>query len=182
MKPKYYWFYYREGGAPRSRWQGTRGGGAKRQRAGEGERPWVHGLTGVPREVIGMPGRCSPASRPTHRPTIPTTTLPGDGNGVPTPAGVPGHAATGTRASAPAGRWDSVGSAGREGRRAQEGMGEVRGSREEPVGEGGQGHGWGGQGGGGGDGRDRQGTGRGSTGSGGAAEGVDGPSEKAGEG
>ena len=96
-----------------------------------------------------MVGRCSPASCPINRPTIPTTALPGDGDDVFTPAGVPGHAATGTRATAPAGRWDSVGGAGREGRRAQGGMGEVRGSSEEPEGEGGQGHGWGGQGGGG---------------------------------
>ena len=129
-----------------------------------------------------MVGRCSPASRPTNRPTIPTATLPGDGDDVPTHADVPGHGATGTRAAAPAGRWDSVGGAGREGRRVQEGMGEDRGSREEPEGEGGQGHRWGGQGGGGEDGRDRQAAGRGSTGSGGAAEGVGGPSEKAGEG
>ena len=88
-----------------------------------------------------MVGRCSPASRPTNRPIIPAATIPGDGDGVPTPASVPGHAATGTRAAAPAGRWDGVGGAGREAGRAQEGVGEVRGSREEPEGEGGQGHG-----------------------------------------
>ena len=88
-----------------------------------------------------MVGRCSPASRPFNRPTIPAATIPGDGDGVPTPAGVPGHAATGTYAAAPAGRWDSVGGAGREGRRAQEGVGEVRGRREEPQGEGGRGQG-----------------------------------------
>ena len=56
-------------------------------------------------------------------------------------AGVPGHAATGAHAAAPAGQWDSVGGAGREGRRAQEGVGEVKGGREEPAGEGGQGQG-----------------------------------------
>ena len=110
-----------EGGTPRSRRQGTRGDGATRQRAGEGEWPWVHGLAGVPREGIGLVGRCSPASRPTNRSTIPAATIPGEGDDVPTPAGVPGHAATGTRAAAPAGRWDSVGGAGREGRRAQKG-------------------------------------------------------------
>ena len=61
-------------------------------------------------------------------------------------------------------------------------MGEDRGSREEPEGERGQGHGWGGQGGGGEDGGDRQAAGRGGAGSGGAAVGVGGPSEKGGEG
>ena len=133
-------------GTPQSGQQGARESGAKRQRAGEGGWPWVYGLDGVPGEGIGMVARCSPASRPTNRPTIPTATLPGDGDDVPTPAGAPAHAATGTRAAAPTGRWDSVGGAGREGRRAQEGMGEDRGSREEPEGEGGQGHGWGGGG------------------------------------
>ena len=166
----------------RSGQQGARGSGAKRQRAREGAWPWVHGLPGVPGEGIGMVGRCSPASHPTSQPTIPTATLPSDGDDVTTPAGVPGHAGTGTRAAAPAGRCDNVGGAGREGRRAQQGMGEDRGSREEPQWERGQGHGWGGQGGGGEDGGDRQAAGRGGTGSGGAAVGVSGPSEKAGEG
>ena len=82
-----------------------------------------------------MMGRCSPASYPTSHPTIPTATLPSHGDDVPAPAGVPGHAGTGTRAAAPAGQWDDVGGAGREGRRAQEGMGEDRGGREEPEGE-----------------------------------------------
>ena len=130
-----------EGGTPQSRRQGTRGDEATRQRAGEGEWPWVRGLAGVPREGIGMVGRCSPASRPTNRPTIPAAAKPGDGDGVPAPAGVPGHAATGARAAAPAGQWDSVGGARGEGRRAQKGMGEVRGGREEPEGQGGQGQG-----------------------------------------
>ena len=76
-------------------------------------------------------------------------------------------------------RWDSVGGAGRERRRAQEGVGEIRGGREEPAGEGGQSQGRGVRGGGGKDGGDRQAAGRGTTGSGGAAEGVGGPSEKA---
>ena len=80
----------------------------------------VHGLAGVPREGIGMVGRCSPASRPTKCPTIPAATIPGNGDGVPAPAGVPGHAATGAHAAAPAGQWNSVGGAGREGRRVQE--------------------------------------------------------------
>ena len=99
------------------------------------------GLAGVSRDGIGMVGRCNPASRPTTRPTISAATIPGDGDDVPAPAGVPGHAARGANAAAPAGRWDSVGGAGREGRRAQEGVGEVRGGREEPAGEGGQGQG-----------------------------------------
>ena len=103
-----------------------RGDGATRQGAGEGGWPWVHGLAGVPRDGIGMVGRCSPASRPTNCPTIPAAAIPGDGDDVPAPAGVPGHAATGAHAAAPAGRWDSVGNAGREGREAQEGVGEVR--------------------------------------------------------
>ena len=42
-----------EGGTPRSRRQGTRGDGATRQGAGEGEWPWVHGLAGVHREWWG---------------------------------------------------------------------------------------------------------------------------------
>ena len=130
-----------EGGTPRSRRQGTRGDGATRQGAGEGEWPWVHGFAGVPREGIGMVGRCSPASHPTNGPTIPAASIPGDGDDVPAPAGVPGHAATGAHAAAPAGRWDSVGGARREGRRSQEGVGEVGGGREEPAGEGGQGQG-----------------------------------------
>ena len=130
-----------EGGTPRSRQQGTRGDGATRQGAGEGEWPWVHGLAGVPREGIGIVGRCSPASSPTNRPTIPAAAIPGNGDGVPAPAGVPGHAATGAHAAAPAGRWDSVGGARREWRRAQEGVGDVGGGREEPAGEGGQGQG-----------------------------------------
>ena len=131
----------REGGTPRSRRQGTRGNGATRQKAGEGGWQWLHGLAGVPGEGIGMVGSRSPASRPSNCPIIPAATIPGDGDGVPAPAGVPGPAATGTRAAALAGRWDSVGGAGREGRRAQEGVGEVRGGGEEPEGEGDQGQG-----------------------------------------
>ena len=114
---------------------------------------WAHG---GPREGIGMVGRCSPASVPSSNPTIPNATLACDGDDVPTPAGVPGRAGTGTRAAAPAGRWDNVEGAGREGRGAQEGMGQDRVSREEPEGERCKGHGWGGQGGGGEDERDRQ--------------------------
>ena len=85
-----------------------------------------------------MVGRCSPASRPTSGPTVPAAAIPGDGDDVPAPADVPRHAATGAHATTPTGRWDSVGSAGREGRGAQEGVGEVRRGREEPAGEGGQ--------------------------------------------
>ena len=81
-----------EGGTPRSRRQGTRGDGETRQGAGEGGWPWVHGLAGVPRDGIRMVGRCSPASRPTNHPTIPAAAIPGDGDDVPAPAGVPGHA------------------------------------------------------------------------------------------
>ena len=72
-----------------------------------------------------MVGRCSPASHPTSHLTIPTTTLPCDGDDVPTPTGVPGRAVAGTRTAAPAGWWGDVGGAGREGRKAQEGMGEI---------------------------------------------------------
>ena len=113
---------------------GGKGRGATRQGAGEGGWPLVDGLASVPRGGIGMVGRCSPASRPTNRPTIPAAAIPGDGDDVPAPADVTGHAATGAHATAPAGRWDSVGSAGREERGAQEGVGEVRGGREEPAG------------------------------------------------
>ena len=158
--------------------------GRQGKRQGKESGLLVHGLAGVPRERIGMVGRCSPASRPINRPTIPAAAIPGDGDGVPAPAGVPGHAATGAHAAAPAGRWDSVGGAGREGRRAQEGVREVRGGREEPAGEEGQGQGCGGRGrwAGGEDGRDRQAAGRGSTGDGGATDDVGGPSERAGGG
>ena len=114
-----------------------------------------------------MVGRCSPASHPASYPTIPTATLACDGDDVPTPTGVPGRAGAGTCTAAPAGRWDDVGGAGREGRRVQEGMGEDRRSREEPAGERGKGHGRGGQGGGGEDGGDRQAARRGGAGSGG---------------
>ena len=85
-----------------------------------------------------MVGRCSPASRPTSLPTIPAAAIPGDGDDVPAPAGVTGHAARGAHAAAPARRSDSVGRAGRERRRAQEGVGEVRGGREKPAGDGGR--------------------------------------------
>ena len=130
-----------EGGTPQSRRQETRGDEATRQGAREGGWPWVHGLAGVPTDGIGMVGRCSPASRPTNHPSIPAAAIPGDGDDVPAPAGVPGHAATGAHAAAPAGQLDSVGSAGREGRRAQEGVGGGSRGREEHAGEGGQGQG-----------------------------------------
>ena len=129
-----------------------------------------------------MVGRCLPASHPASHPTISTTTLPCDGDDVPTPTVVPGRAVAGTRTAAPAGRWDDVRGAGREGRRAQEGMREDRGRREQAAGERGKGHGRGGQGGGGEDGGARQAARRGGAGSGGAAAGVGGPWEKAGEG
>ena len=138
----------RRKGTPRSRQQGARGSRAKGQRAEEGAWPWTHGLIGVPREGIGMTGRCSLARHPSSHPAISTTTLPCDADDVPTPASVPGPADASTRTTAPSGRWDGVGSAGREGRRAQEGMGEDRGKGEEAVGEGGKGHGRGGQDGG----------------------------------
>ena len=51
-----------------------------------------------------MVGWCNPASHPTSHPTIPTATLPSDGDDVATPASVPGHAGTGTRAAAPLGQ------------------------------------------------------------------------------
>ena len=123
-----------EGGTPRSRRQGTGGDGVTRQGAGEGEWPWVHWLAGVHREGNGMMGRCSPASRPTNRPTIPAAAIPGDGDGVPAPADVPGHAATGAHAAAPAGRCNSVGGAGGKGeehRRAWERLGEAERSLRE---------------------------------------------------
>ena len=86
---------------------GGKGRGAVGQQGkgqGKGGWPWVHGLAGIPRDGIGMVGRCSPASHPTNRPTIPAAAIPGDGDDVPAPAGVPGHAATGAHAAAPAGR------------------------------------------------------------------------------
>ena len=129
-----------------------------------------------------MVGRGHPASHPASHPTISTTTLPCDLDDVPTPTGVPGPAVAGTRTAAPAGRWDDVGGTWREGRRAQEGMGEDRGRREEAAGERGKGHWRGGQGGGGEDVGARQAARREGAGSGGAAAGVGGPSEKAPEG
>ena len=140
---------------------------------------WAHRCS---KERIGMLGRGRPASHPASHPTISTTTLPCDRDDVPTPTGVPGLAVAGTRTAAPAGRWDDVGGAGREGRRAQEGMGEDRGRREEAAGEGGKGHGSSGQGGGAEVGGARQAARRGGAGSGVAAAGVGGPLEKAGEG
>ena len=115
----------RDGRTPGSRQQGARGSRASGQRAGEGKWPLVHGVTGIPRQEIGMVGRC----RPTCHPTVSATTLPCGRDGVPTPTGVPGCAAAGARAAAPAGRWGGLGSTGREGRGAQEGIGEDRGGR-----------------------------------------------------
>ena len=94
-------------------------------------------------------GRCSPASHPASHPTISATTLRADGDGVPSPTSVPGRAIASTRTAAPAGRWDDVGGSWRGGRRAQEGMGEDRGRREELAGVGSKHHGRGGQAGGG---------------------------------
>ena len=125
-----------------------------------------------------MVGRCRPASHLASHPTISSTTLPCDGDDVPIPTGLSGLAVPGTRTAAPAGRWDYVGGGGREGRKAQEGMGEDRGRREEAAGERGRGHERGGQGGGGDDGRARQATRRGGAGSGGAAASVGGSSDK----
>ena len=129
--------------------KGKQGKGAGQQGLqGKGQgRAGLHGVGGKGRGAMGRQGKgqgkgsCSPASRPTNRPTIPVAAIAGDGDDVPAPAGVTGHAATGAHAGAPAGRWDSVGGAGREGRRAQECVGEIRGGREEPAGEGGQGQG-----------------------------------------
>ena len=105
----------REGGTPQSRQQGARASRAKGQRAGGGGSPWVHGLTGVPSEGIGMVGRCSPASHPASHPAISSTTLPCNGDDVPTPTSVPGRAVASTHTAAPPGRWDDVGGAGGKG-------------------------------------------------------------------
>ena len=70
-------------------------------------------------------GRCSPASRPTNRPTIPAAAIPGDGDDVPAPAGVPGHAATGGTA------WGAQEGKGEEHRRAWERFGEAERSLRE---------------------------------------------------
>ena len=170
----------REGRTPRSRQQGARESGASGQRAGEGGWPWVHGVTGISREGIGLVGRCCPASHAASDPTISATTLPCGGDGVPTPSSIPGRAIASARAAAPAGRWDNVGGAGREGRRAQKDMGEDRGRRKEAAGEGSKGHGRSGQGGGGVDGGTRHAVGMRGAGSRGAAASVGGSSEKAG--
>ena len=53
----------------------------------------------------------------------------------PPPTDVPPCAAAGTHAAVPAGRRGDVGGTVREGRRAQEDMGEDRGGREEATGE-----------------------------------------------
>ena len=158
----------RECRTPESRQQGARESRANGQRAGECRWPWVHGVTGIPREGIGMVGRCRPACHP----TVSATTLPCGRDGVPTPTGVPGCAAAGARTAAPAGPLGSVASTGREGRGAQEGMGEDRGGREEAGGEESTDRVRSGQGGGGMDGGARHATGRGGAGSRGAAEGV----------
>ena len=96
-----------------------------------------------------MVGRCSFASHPASHPAISTTTLPCDWEDVPTPTSVSGRAVASTRTAAHACQSDDVVGAGREGKRAQEGMEEDKGRGEEAAGEGGKGHRRGRQGGGG---------------------------------
>ena len=72
-----------------------------------------------------MVGRRSPASHPTSHPTIPTATLPCEGDDVPTPTGVPGRGGTDTRAAAPAGRWDDVGAQGGNGEELRRAWGRI---------------------------------------------------------
>ena len=167
---------------PRSRQQGAREIGANGQRAGEGGLSLVHGLTGVPKEGIGLVARCSPASHPASHRTISATTIPCGGDCVTTPTSVPGSAIASTRTAAPVGQCDDVGGAGREGRRAQEGMGQDSGRRQEAAGEGSKGHGRSRQGGRGVDGGTGQAAGREGAGSGGAAASLGGSSEQDGEG
>ena len=123
---------------------GGKGRGAMgRQGNGQGKESGLGymGSPSFPGKGLGWwGGVVLPAVPPIVPPFLPPP-IPGDGDDVPAPAGVPGHAATGAHAEAPAGPWDSVGGAGREGRKAREGVGEVRGGREEPAGEGGQGQG-----------------------------------------
>ena len=116
-----------EGGTPRSRRQGTRGDVVTRQGAGEGEWPWVHGLAGVPRDGIGIVGRCSPASRPTNRPTIPAAAIPGDGMMYPPLPAYPGMQ--------PQAHMQQYQRAGRTALGAQEGKGEEHRSAWETLGE-----------------------------------------------
>ena len=134
-----------------------------------------------PREAVGLVGRCNPASFPASHPIISATTSSCDGDGVTTPTSVPGRAIASAGTAAPAGRWDGVGGAGREGGRAQAGMGRDIGRKEGAAGEGGKGHGRSGQGGRGVDRGTRQAMGKGGAGSGGAAASVGGSLDKAGE-
>ena len=63
----------REGRTPRSRQQGARESRASRQREGEGRWPWVHGVTGIPRERDGFGGELSslqPLQHFRHHPTL----------------------------------------------------------------------------------------------------------------
>ena len=120
--------------------------------------------------------------RPTCLRAVSATTLPCGRDGVPTPTGVPGCAAAGAPAAAPAGPQGGVESTGREGKGAQEGMGEDMGGRKKAGGERSTDHGRSGQGGGGMDNGAGHARGMGGAGGRGAAEYVGGSLEKAGEG
>ena len=81
-----------------------------------------------------MVGRCSPASRPTNRPTIPAAAIPGDGNDVPAPAGVAGKQPQAhMQQHQPAGgtAWGAQEGRGEEHRRAWERLGEAERSLRE---------------------------------------------------
>ena len=88
----------------------------------------------MPREGIGIVARCSPASRPTNRPSVPTTTIPGNGDDVPTTAGVPGmwrQAHVQQRPQAGGTAWGLQGGKEEENRRARERLGEAERSLRE---------------------------------------------------
>ena len=63
---------------------------ANGQRAGEGGWPWVHGLTGVPREEIALVGRCSPPTIPPVIPPFLPPPYPAMGMVYPAPSAYPG--------------------------------------------------------------------------------------------
>ena len=89
---------------------------------------------GVPGEGIGMVGRCSPASRPTNRPTIPNASLPGDGMMYPHPPayqGMPPQAHVQQRLQAGGIAWGAQEGKGEEHRRAWERKGEAERSLRE---------------------------------------------------
>ena len=76
---------------------------------------------------MGMAGGCRPARHPASHPAFSTTTLPCDGDDVPTPPaypGVPSQAHVQERPQAGGSTWEAQGGKGEEHRRAWERIGE----------------------------------------------------------